>query len=204
MTQGGRGRAAGVQGEAASTCLDGLLGVTGEEFYYGKFTHQWPFPSPFVVSAPRAENTMCRGSRTVAKKTPKNKKMQAFAREIGRSGLCVIVETAGKCQQMFCLFPAWVKIARNCPLWWTEPTGSSPGSRLKNKNVHILTHARTQRQWDKSYQLQRCHCWTTYGPLSPADNKRHYISDNRAAFGRKKKKRLAKQAVIKAILDVNK
>lgn len=69
MTRGGRGRAAGVQGDAASMRLDGPLGVTGEEFYYGEFTHQSPFPSPFfVVSAPRAENTMCGGSRTVAKR----------------------------------------------------------------------------------------------------------------------------------------
>lgn len=59
-----------------------------------------------MISAPRAENTMCRGSRTVAKKKNTTKKMHAFAQEIGRSGMCVIVETTGKCQQMFCLFPA--------------------------------------------------------------------------------------------------
>lgn len=44
--------------------------------------------------------------RSPQKKPSKHKKMQALAREIGGSGACVIVETAGKCQQMFCLFPA--------------------------------------------------------------------------------------------------
>lgn len=111
---------------------NGLLGETREELFIANLHINDSF-LPLMTSLLHVEITMY--AQYVCMCTCVHVSLSAFN-----------YLATGKFQQIFCLFPACLTIARFWSLRWDKPTGSSPGSLLTTIHTYRQTLTHTSRQ----------------------------------------------------------